>query len=101
MIGSIPVILSDELRQVALPFQHVVPWSKFAFFVPEHLPRSDLESWFSVLLLTPHEEIDRRRRIMAHYAPDVLWRAEGSRVTENILLTAYTDCLPGKNGSAS
>lgn len=87
--GAIPLFVSDRVFHVSMPFQCLIPYAHFAAIVgeepfvcePSVVLRAALAEW-------PPSRRRRARQLMQHFARDVLWRAPGSRVAENILLEA-------------
>ena len=87
--GAIPVLIADHIWQVGLPFQCFVPWALMSFTVNEDEVVHDASDALQRLLrkVTPAME-SRMRALLAHFARDLLWRADARRVSENILLEA-------------
>ena len=95
-VGAISVLVSDQLWSVGLPFGCLVPWRRFAFtlreepFTTEAGARSTLESLDE---LSP-QVLARMQRLANRHRKDILWNINGSRVAENLLVTAALRCLP-------
>ena len=87
--GAVPVMVSNDV-DVTLPFPDVVPWKQLRYSVDEH--KKSPEAWTTVLR-ADRADIERKRAIIAKHAEDVLWEADGSRVTTNVLLGAARFCL--------
>ena len=87
--GSIPLLVSDHIYGVGLPFQCWVPWRLLALQVTEHDFLTDAGKALANVTrsLHPHAEA-RMRQLIAHFGRDVLWRHPQSRVAENVLLGA-------------
>ena len=95
-VGTLPVLVSDELWSVGLPFQCLVPWRRFAISVAEqafHSEAGALETFQRLSELQP-SLLGRMQRAAHHHRRDVLWNVNNSRVAENVLLTAALRCLP-------
>ena len=95
-VGTLPVLVSDELWSVGLPFQCLVPWRRLAFTVSEeafHSERGALATLTRLSELQP-ALLARMQRVANQHRRDLLWNVNGSRVAENILLTAALRCLP-------
>ncbi|KAL1505054.1 hypothetical protein AB1Y20_008814 [Prymnesium parvum] len=94
--GALTVLVSDAAWLVALPFQCLVPWRALAFSVAEAAfaaPRGAAAALRRLAAL-PAASLDRVHRAATAYRRDLLWEANGSRVAENVLLTAALRCLP-------
>jgi hypothetical protein len=95
-VGTLPVLVSDELWSVGLPFQCLVPWRRFTISVAEqafHSEAGALETFRRLSALQP-SLLGRMQRAAHHHRRDVLWNVNGSRVAENVLLSAALRCLP-------
>ena len=91
--GTVPVIVSDEIWAVGLPFPTIVPWQGMALRVSEH----ETEVWKSFnqeLNAIPDDTLENVRRLLAEHRDDLLWTSKCSRVVDNILLTAMATCQP-------
>lgn len=87
--GSIPVLVSDHMRAVGLPFQCFVPYELMVPSISEADMRRDAAEALRNLSDTISPAIESRmRQLLRHFRKDVLWRVPGSRVAENILLEA-------------
>ena len=89
-VGTLPVLVSDELWSVGLPFQCLVPWRRFAISVAErafHSEAGALDTFTRMSELQP-ALLARMQRAANLHRRDVLWNVNGSRVAENVLLTA-------------
>ena len=87
--GAIPLIVSDHIYRVALPFQCWVPWKLLVVTISESKFSKDVNrSLMEAIQLAPQREA-RMRQLIAHFGKDVLWRHPKSRVAENFLLAAY------------
>ena len=75
--GSIPLLVSDHIYGVGLPFQCWVPWRLLALQVTEHDFLTDAGKALANVTrsLHPHAEA-RMRQLIAHFGRDVLWRHE-------------------------
>ena len=87
--GAIPILLSDSLPRVGLPFQCLVPWRLLTLQVAERAFLADADAALAnaTSAVPPLAEV-RMRKLIAHFSRDVLWRHPQSRVAENVLLTA-------------
>ena len=83
--GVIPIILSDYLSEVALPFKSVIPWEDLLTFVPMELSDPAMIKAFRHVLDTPEEILADKRRLIEIFKDDVSWTSENSRVVENII----------------
>ena len=88
--GAIPIIISDHVWRMGMPFQCWVPWramtrsiSESAFMHDAGVALHNISSG-----LGPAAE-ERMRQLIAHFRRDVLWRHPRSRVAENVLLAAF------------
>jgi len=87
--GAIPVIVSDLIFQVGLPFQCLVPYQLFTVEIPEAEWLVDAAAALTrVDARVSTGQRARMRRLMHHFRRDLLWSVNGSRVAENLLLTA-------------
>ena len=95
-VGAMTVVVSDHLWTVGLPFPCLVPWRRFTFTLSER-PFESTEGALSTLRaldsLSPNL-LGRMQRVANRHRRDVLWNLNGSRVAENILITAALRCLP-------
>ena len=90
-VGAIPVAVSRQL-EMTLPFSDIVPWDDIMI----RLPTSKLDKKTVEAVLaqkTTGDTVTRLRRTILKHTPDVLWDAEGTRVTTNILLMAARHCM--------
>ena len=87
--GAIPVLVSDYVWRVGIPFQCWVPWRLFTLSVSEGAFLRDAAGALqnATASLSPPAEA-RARELIAHFGRDLLWRHPQSRVAENVLLTA-------------
>lgn len=86
--GAIPLIVSDHIWRVGLPFQCWVPWSLMAVQVSERVFLKDPSGALRMATSLPARAEARMRQLISHFGRDVLWRHPESRVAENILLAA-------------
>lgn len=94
--GALSVLVSDQLWSVGLPFGCLVPWRRMAFTVAERQfagNTSAAETLLRLDALAP-QMLQRMQRTANRYRRDVVWNLNGSRVAENVLLTAALRCLP-------
>lgn len=87
--GAIPIFLSDEAFLTSNPFQCLVPYPQVSLKIAE----ADCFEECGVALKNATAHFDaftlhRTRKLIRHFRKDLLWRVEGSRVMENLLLTA-------------
>ena len=87
--GAIPIIVSDNIFSVGVPFQCWVPWRLLSLQLREADFMLDAGAALAnaTRALHPYAEA-RMRELIAHFSMDVLWRHPKSRVAENILRTA-------------
>ena len=90
-VGALPVVMSKQL-EMTLPFADTVPWDQMMIRLPTKMPSVDT---LKNILTQPSggPKVEELRRLNALHTPDVLWDAEGSHVTTNILLFAARQCL--------
>lgn len=87
--GAIPILVSEAAFQVAVPFQCWLPWQHFSAHLGERRVKCNPgDALLHVLAEWPEVRRVRARELMAHFGRDVLWKANGSRVGENLLLEA-------------
>ena len=88
--GSIPVLISDRLFQAGLPFECMVPWRRFSVTVSEASFMCNAATALHQLIspIDPAQET-AMRVLMYHFRRDVLWKAERSRVAENLLVYVH------------
>uniref|UniRef100_A0A7S4BPF1 Exostosin GT47 domain-containing protein n=1 Tax=Chrysotila carterae TaxID=13221 RepID=A0A7S4BPF1_CHRCT len=80
--GAIPVLLSDRIYQVGLPFQCFVPWKLLSVQWPE-------KDYVALARTTQrmHARMEARmRRLLFLFRDDMLWHSTTSRVVSNVLL---------------
>lgn len=87
--GAIPVLVSDAMWRVGLPFQCFVPYELMITSISE----SDIRRHAGRSLRTLRDSISptmehRMRSLTRHFRRDLLWNIPGSRVAENVLLEA-------------
>ena len=78
--GCIPVIVSDNIE---LPFRHAIPYKDFTFIIPEDDFIADPEGSLSrIVELTETDPgaLHAMRNVMLRYAPELSYKAPGSRV---------------------
>lgn len=87
--GAIPVIISDHVWRVGMPFQCLVPFELFTLTIDEARIATDAAGALRNLSGRMHPYAESRARVlMRHFRRDLLWRVRGSRVAENVLLDA-------------
>ena len=95
-VGALSVLVSDQLWSVGLPFGCLVPWRRMSFTLSER-PFATADGAARELKaldeLAP-PLLSRMQRVANRHRRDVLWNINGSRVAENILITAAHRCLP-------
>ena len=87
--GAIPVIVSDHLWRIGIPFQCLVPWRLMTFSIAETVFATGAAGALREIadgVLPANER--RMRELISHFGRDVLWRHPASRVAENALLEA-------------
>ena len=94
--GALPVLVSDQIWSVGLPFQCLVPWRRLAFSVAEAAFETEGGALGALRRLSELQPslLQRMQRLANHHRRDVLWNMNGSRVAENLLVTAALRCLP-------
>lgn len=94
--GALPVLVSDQIWSVGLPFQCLVPWRRFAVSIAEasFVTAAGAEGALRRLAQLPAAALARLQRSANRHRRDVVWNMNGSRVAENVLLTAALRCLP-------
>lgn len=94
--GALSVLVSDQIWSVGLPFGCLVPWRRMAFTLSE-APFATADGAARELrsmdALAP-PLLARMQRVANRHRRDVLWNINGSRVAENVLVTAALRCLP-------
>lgn len=86
--GAIPLIVSDHIYRVGLPFQCWVPWRLMVIHLKEaDFLRNVTQALRRATELAPAAEA-RMRQLIGHFGKDLLWRHPRSRVAENVLLAA-------------
>ena len=85
----IPIIVSDALWAIGLPFPGKVPWQDLVFVLSEAFSEDDLR----VILAAPQHMKDRKRKAIRAHLQDVSWTTPGSRVADNIVSEAARYCL--------
>ena len=96
--GSIPVIISDQLASVGLPFQCLVPWDAFTVTLPEKLYLANISAALDgVVHSFTADQLSRARRVLYALRRDVLWFLNNSRVSENMLIDAARLQTPESN----
>ena len=88
--GMIPVVVSDYMFEVGLPFPSTVPWHSMVFWIPERfLSGSSIQK---LILDAPEREIVRRLTLIQKHRDDLLWHSPSSRVVNSILIEAKFSC---------
>ena len=86
---ALPIIVSDQLFRVGLPFPCFVPYRRFLVEVPERQIHADApRALLDVLNQTRQPRRRRMRETLSAMARDLLWDFPGSRVVDNVLLEA-------------
>jgi hypothetical protein len=88
--GAIPIFISDDSFLTSNPFQCFVPYNHISLTISEAACSEDC----GVALKNATSRFDaaalhRTRQMIRHFRKDLLWKTEGSRVMENLLLTAF------------
>ena len=94
--GALSVLVSDQLWSVGLPFACLVPWRRMGFVLAERpfeTPQGAAATLAALDALSP-QLLGRMQRVANRHRRDVLWNVNGSRVAENVLITAALRCLP-------
>ena len=87
--GAIPVIVSDHLWRIGIPFQCLVPWRLMTISIAESVFATGAAAALRAIADDTLPAAERRmRELIAHFGRDVLWRHPASRVAENALLEA-------------
>ena len=94
--GALTVLVSDEIWRVGLPFQCLIPWRDIAVTVGEapFLSARGGRAEIEAVSARSTARLDATQRLANAYRRDVLWNVDGSRVAENVLITAAHRCLP-------
>ena len=95
-VGALSVVVSDHLWTVGLPFGCLVPWRKMIFTLAERAFHSEGGAAAPLQALDGLSPamLHRMQRLANRYRRDLIWNMNGSRVAENLLLTAALRCLP-------
>ena len=91
--GAIPIVVSDLLPMVGLPFKYKVPWERLVYFLSVH---SDEQSVLRVLedISVRMGELEEKQRLLKKYGKEVLWWSKGgSNVVDNLVDEAYYKCM--------
>ena len=94
--GQIPIIISTTIAYHGLPFRNKVPWLDMAFFIPvtfNDINKVDLAFLLEDVLNSPEWLLKRKFEKIVEYREDLSWSLPGSRVIENILVDAKSQCL--------
>ena len=89
-VGTLNVLVSDQLWSVGLPFGCLVPWRRMVFTVreaPFNSSEGAMRELEAIDALTP-QVLARMQRVSNKHRRDVIWNVNGSRVAENLLITA-------------
>jgi hypothetical protein len=87
--GAIPIFISDEAFSTSNPFQCFVPYNHISVTLPEAECAEDCGTALkSATSRFDAGTLHRTRQLIRHFRKDLLWKAKGSRVMENLLLTA-------------
>lgn len=98
--GSVCVAVSDRVYYVGESFQCFVPYEHMVAEAGEVAFKCNPgRSLLHVLHEWPLWRRQRARELMRHFARDILWRAPGSRVAENVLLEAAATFAPSKEAA--
>jgi len=90
-VGAVPIVSSKQL-EMTLPFADTVPWGEMMVRLPTG--GNTVDKMHRILAKSAAEpDVAEIRRLNTFHTPDVLWDAEGSHVTTNILLFAARQCL--------
>jgi len=94
--GALSVLVSDQLWAVGLPFGCLIPWRRMAFTLAERpfLSAAGAADTLRQLDSLSPQTLQRMQRVANRHRRDLLWNVNGSRVAENLLLTAALRCLP-------
>jgi hypothetical protein len=94
--GALTVFVSDQTWAVGLPFGCLVPWRRMAVTVSERVfaTAEGAAATLEQLDALAPSHLARIQRTANRYRRDLLWNVNGSRVAENVLLTAALRCLP-------
>jgi hypothetical protein len=92
--GVLPVILSDGIEQLGLPFVDLVPWHEFSFFLNETSDPVQLAHQLQSVVNTNEATLRLMRRSLNQHYRGAVWQTEASRVFDNTLVAAVDQCLP-------
>ena len=94
--GALTVLVSDETWSVGLPFQCLVPWRHLAYSIAERAFAAEGGGSHELKRLNAlaPATLARMQRLSNRYRRDLIWNINGSRVAENVLVTAALRCLP-------
>jgi len=86
---SIPVLISDSVFAEGTPFQCLVPVKEMSLTVSEQkIMRNAGGALQELMDIVGKERRNAMRYFLKHFAKDLLWHDESSRVAENVLLEA-------------
>lgn len=87
--GAIPIFISDHSFPTSNPFQCFVPYNQISLQITEAECYEDCGSALgNATSRFDDAALRRTRELIRHFRKDLLWNANGSRVMENVLLTA-------------
>jgi hypothetical protein len=90
---TLSVVISNDLPRFGLPFQCLVPWDNILLSVEEQCFMDDPNAVLSSVGDMPLIDIEYYWEAMRTFRRDILWNVPGSRVVDNILLTAMQTCI--------
>lgn len=92
--GTIPIIISNFLYLEGLPFKNLVDYHKFCYFIDENLSyHKIINQIYQITAQSNQTEVAEKLKYLKFYAPEILWRRNSTRVSENILLEAAQPCV--------
>ena len=91
--GSLPIIISSDLYEQALPFISNVPWFDFAFFISQGEDTVEIaEQIRNIITFTPEYLLRHKFEMMRAHVRDVSWKHRQTRIVENVLYDATHGC---------
>jgi hypothetical protein len=91
-VSCIPVIISDTLELVALPFQTQIPWSQMSLRFPEDIFIAEPMTMLRFLWQIPHHRVRHMLQVLQQIAqPRLLY--DGYQIVNSILTEVASNCV--------
>lgn len=93
--GAMPIILSEHIKYIGLPFVEVINYEDFSFFINREKTEV-LSELVKIISQTPESVLKLKYEALLKVQEKLCWRMNHSTVFDHILQQAYFDRLDRK-----